>query len=131
MYLTTSAWPAGAPGRRRGGARLPGRPERSRRLARVDHLLDRLAKLAFRIEHELAGGDHAFAFLQPAEDLVIIVLGLRAERDGARVELPTLQSDEDRRFLPAAQNGHVRHQEDRGLEFGTNLTVANIPGLRK
>ena len=30
---------------------------------RIQHFLDRFAKLAFRIEHELAGGDDALAFL--------------------------------------------------------------------
>ena len=41
--------------------------------ARLDHLLNRLAQLAFGVEHELTGSDDAITFIQAAEDCVEVV----------------------------------------------------------
>ena len=54
---------------------------------------------------------------KPLEHLVHVVLGLRAERDGARLEFAAVQRDEDRGLFAAAQNRHVRHQQRRRLQF--------------
>jgi len=81
--------------------------------------LDRLAQLAFRVEHELSGSDDAFAGLQAAQHFVKIIFPARPERDGARFEPSAGQRHEHRVLLAAAQHRNVRHEQGRGLQLRT------------
>ena len=77
------------------------------------HFLDGLAELAFRIEHELAGGHHALAFPQPARAPGTCRFRRADQHDRARIKLAAVQRDEDRVLLAAAQDRRIRHEQGR------------------
>src|ERR1035437_4933108 len=95
------------------------------------HLLERLAELALRIEEELARGHDALALVQPAENLVGVILPLRPEHNGARLEPAAFQREKRCVLLAAAQNRRVGHQQDRRGDFREDLDGRKHAGLEK
>ena len=93
--------------------------------------MDRLTQLAFRIEHELPRSHHAFAFGQPAQDLVEVAFRAQPERHRARLKLPAIQHDENGVLFTAAQDGRVRHQQCGRRQFGGELHGSEHAGLQK
>ena len=67
--------------------------DRGRARIRIQHFLNRFAELAFRIEHELAGGDDSLAFLETTQDFISIILGPWPERHLAWLKVAILQGD--------------------------------------
>src|SRR5258707_1234209 len=89
--------------------------------ARSLHFLDRLAQLAFRLEHALAGSNHPLALFQPAENFVQIAFRSGSECHGAGIKTSFVQRDENRVLLAAAQHGHVRNQQSRWRKLRRHL----------
>jgi len=60
-----------------------------------------------------------------------LVLALRAERHETRLELSSVERNEDRVLLAAAQDRHARNKQRRGLQFGFHLGGGEHPGLEE
>ena len=71
---------------------------------RIQHFLNRFAELAFRVEHELAGGDDSLAFLETTQDFISIILGPWSKCHFAWFEVAIVQSDEDRVLFTASKD---------------------------
>src|SRR6266700_5436017 len=107
------------------------RQRESRSRIPIQHFLNRFPKLTFGIEHELAGGDNAFAFVQSAQHFVRIVVRARTEPYLAWLKMSAIDGDKYSVLLSASKHGRVGHEQCSGFEFSSQLNGSEHSRLQE